>query len=131
MKPGALATFPVGPLVVQEPTSLATGTRIRPRSSVNCEKCVSPSEIKCAEMSCVARDPYHLITTGGEGHFYKRDEDIGYWLDGQWVSDYNYNGQGWHENLIHLTFELDLILCQLVKTSIWILHWTILISGPT
>jgi hypothetical protein len=39
-------------------------------------------------------DPYHLITTGGEGHFYKRDEDIGYWLDGQWISDYNYNGQG-------------------------------------
>jgi hypothetical protein len=40
------------------------------------------------------RDRHHLITTGGEGHFYKRDEDIGYWLNGQWVSDYNYNGDG-------------------------------------
>ncbi|TEB34981.1 glycoside hydrolase [Coprinellus micaceus] len=49
-------------------------------------------------------DPYHLITTGGEGHFYKRDEDIGYWLDGQWISDYNYNGQAGED------FDLDLTL---------------------
>ncbi|KAJ3507104.1 hypothetical protein NMY22_g17034 [Coprinellus aureogranulatus] len=49
-------------------------------------------------------DPYHLITTGGEGHFYKRDEDIGYWLNGQWISDYNYNGQAGED------FDLDLTL---------------------
>ncbi|RXW23472.1 hypothetical protein EST38_g2388 [Candolleomyces aberdarensis] len=49
-------------------------------------------------------DPHHLITTGGEGHFYKRDEDIGYWLNGQWISDYNYNGQAGED------FDLDLTL---------------------
>ncbi|TFK77024.1 glycoside hydrolase [Pluteus cervinus] len=36
-------------------------------------------------------DPHHLITTGGEGHFYWK-EPVGYWLNGTWVSDYNYNG---------------------------------------
>ncbi|KAF6765968.1 glycoside hydrolase superfamily [Ephemerocybe angulata] len=49
-------------------------------------------------------DPHHLITTGGEGHFYKRNEDIGYWYNGQWVSDYNYNGQAGED------FDLDLTL---------------------
>ncbi|KAF8642254.1 hypothetical protein AX16_009529 [Volvariella volvacea WC 439] len=38
-------------------------------------------------------DPYHMITTGGEGHFYWPDKDVGYWYNGHWVSDYNYNGQ--------------------------------------
>ncbi|KAG2023407.1 CEL4b mannanase [Coprinopsis cinerea AmutBmut pab1-1] len=49
-------------------------------------------------------DRHHLITTGGEGHFYKRDEDIGYWLNGQWVSDYNYNGDAGED------FDVDLTL---------------------
>uniref|UniRef100_A0A8H8CKK8 mannan endo-1,4-beta-mannosidase n=1 Tax=Psilocybe cubensis TaxID=181762 RepID=A0A8H8CKK8_PSICU len=38
-------------------------------------------------------DPFHMITTGGEGHFFKRNQDIGYWLNGQFISDYNFNGQ--------------------------------------
>jgi len=38
-------------------------------------------------------DPFHMITTGGEGQFYKKNQNIGYWLDGVFVSDYNFNGQ--------------------------------------
>ncbi|GLB36227.1 putative cellulase (glycosyl hydrolase family 5) [Lyophyllum shimeji] len=37
-------------------------------------------------------DPHHLITTGGEGHFYWK-RPVGYWLNGTFVSDYNFNGQ--------------------------------------
>ncbi|TFK41081.1 glycoside hydrolase [Crucibulum laeve] len=36
-------------------------------------------------------DPNHLITTGGEGHFFWK-KSIGYWLNGQFISDYNFNG---------------------------------------
>ncbi|PPQ68624.1 hypothetical protein CVT25_005534 [Psilocybe cyanescens] len=38
-------------------------------------------------------DPFHMITTGGEGHFFKKNQNIGFWFDGQFVSDYNFNGQ--------------------------------------
>jgi mannan endo-1,4-beta-mannosidase len=38
-------------------------------------------------------DPFHMITTGGEGQLYKKNQNIGYWLDGVFVSDYNFNGQ--------------------------------------
>ncbi|KAF8914370.1 glycoside hydrolase [Gymnopilus junonius] len=38
-------------------------------------------------------DPFHMITTGGEGHFYKKNQNIGYWLNGDFISDYNFNGQ--------------------------------------
>jgi mannan endo-1,4-beta-mannosidase len=38
-------------------------------------------------------DPFHMITTGGEGQFYKKNQNIGYWLNGVFVSDYNFNGQ--------------------------------------
>ncbi|KDR85072.1 hypothetical protein GALMADRAFT_218154 [Galerina marginata CBS 339.88] len=38
-------------------------------------------------------DPFHMITTGGEGHFFKRDQNIGFWFNGVFVSDYNFNGQ--------------------------------------
>ena len=40
------------------------------------------------------RDPFHMITTGGEGHFFKKNQNIGYWQNGVFVSDYNFNGQG-------------------------------------
>jgi hypothetical protein len=60
-----------------------------------------------------------LITTGGEGHFYKRNEDIGYWLDGQWISDYNYNGQGVIFPGELVSFDFSIIFLQLVKTSTW------------
>ncbi|PPQ69251.1 hypothetical protein CVT26_003663 [Gymnopilus dilepis] len=38
-------------------------------------------------------DPFHMITTGGEGHFFKKNQNIGYWQNGVFVSDYNFNGQ--------------------------------------
>lgn len=38
-------------------------------------------------------DPFHMITTGGEGQFYKKNQTIGYWLNGVFVSDYNFNGE--------------------------------------
>ncbi|KAF8204076.1 glycoside hydrolase [Pholiota molesta] len=38
-------------------------------------------------------DPFHLITTGGEGHFYWKNKNVGYWSDGVFTSDYNFNGQ--------------------------------------
>ncbi|KAG6888688.1 hypothetical protein C0995_006678 [Termitomyces sp. Mi166 len=41
-------------------------------------------------------DPYHLITTGGEGHFY--------WKTAEAASDYNFNGQAGED------FDLDLTL---------------------
>ncbi|KAI0815126.1 glycoside hydrolase [Irpex lacteus] len=37
-------------------------------------------------------DPHHLITTGGEGHFFWKKPRT-YWFDSQLVSDYNWNGQ--------------------------------------
>ncbi|KAI0704958.1 glycoside hydrolase [Cytidiella melzeri] len=37
-------------------------------------------------------DPHHMITTGGEGHFFWTNPPT-YWFDGQLVSDYNWNGQ--------------------------------------
>ncbi|KAI0348478.1 glycoside hydrolase [Trametopsis cervina] len=37
-------------------------------------------------------DPHHLITTGGEGHFYWKNPRQ-YWFNGELVSDYNWNGQ--------------------------------------
>ncbi|KAF8168024.1 glycoside hydrolase superfamily [Crassisporium funariophilum] len=40
-----------------------------------------------------ALDPHHLITTGGEGHFYWKENPVGFWFNGTFVSDYNYNGQ--------------------------------------
>ncbi|KDR84164.1 hypothetical protein GALMADRAFT_151167 [Galerina marginata CBS 339.88] len=38
-------------------------------------------------------DPFHMITTGGEGHFFKKNQNIGFWQNGVFVSDYNFNGQ--------------------------------------
>ncbi|EPQ60741.1 glycoside hydrolase [Gloeophyllum trabeum ATCC 11539] len=37
-------------------------------------------------------DPYHMITTGGEGEFYWAQPDE-YWYNGTLVSDYNFNGE--------------------------------------
>lgn len=34
-----------------------------------------------------------MITTGGEGQFFKQ-EPIGFWLNGQFVLDYNFDGEG-------------------------------------
>ncbi|KAK0478423.1 glycoside hydrolase [Armillaria novae-zelandiae] len=48
-------------------------------------------------------DPFHMITTGGEGQF-NWDKPKHYWYDGSFVSDYNYNGEA-GEN-----FDLDLAL---------------------
>ncbi|KAK0465093.1 glycoside hydrolase [Desarmillaria tabescens] len=48
-------------------------------------------------------DPFHMITTGGEGQFnWKKPKQ--YWYNGSLVSDYNYNGQA-GEN-----FDFDLAL---------------------
>ncbi|ESK89314.1 endo- -beta-mannosidase [Moniliophthora roreri MCA 2997] len=41
-------------------------------------------------------DPHHMITTGGEGHFY--------WKEAKWASDYNFNGQAGED------FDTDLAL---------------------
>ncbi|KAG7099294.1 hypothetical protein E1B28_001152 [Marasmius oreades] len=41
-------------------------------------------------------DPYHMITTGGEGHFY--------WKDPKFASDYNFNGQAGENFDLDLTF---------------------------
>ncbi|KAG8969340.1 hypothetical protein FRC03_003441 [Tulasnella sp. 419] len=49
-------------------------------------------------------DPYHLITTGGEGHFYWPKNTPGFWYNGVWVSDYNYNGDAGED------FDKDLAL---------------------
>ncbi|KAF8973999.1 glycoside hydrolase superfamily [Flammula alnicola] len=38
-------------------------------------------------------DPFHMITTGGEGHFFWKNKNVGYWFNGNFVSDYNFNGQ--------------------------------------
>lgn len=37
-------------------------------------------------------DPYHMITTGGEGQFYWAQPPE-YWYDGTLVSDFNFNGE--------------------------------------
>ncbi|KAJ3490535.1 hypothetical protein NLI96_g1372 [Meripilus lineatus] len=37
-------------------------------------------------------DPFHLITTGGEGQFFQKDP-VKYWFNGTLVSDYNFDGQ--------------------------------------
>ncbi|KAF9471732.1 glycoside hydrolase [Pholiota conissans] len=49
-------------------------------------------------------DPFHMITTGGEGHFYWKDKNIGFWFDGVFNSDYNFNGQAGED------FDTDLTL---------------------
>ncbi|KAH8102452.1 glycoside hydrolase [Cristinia sonorae] len=36
-------------------------------------------------------DPHHMITTGGEGHFFWKNP-VKYWFNGTLVSDYNFNG---------------------------------------
>ncbi|KAH9944067.1 glycoside hydrolase [Epithele typhae] len=48
-------------------------------------------------------DANHLITTGGEGHFFWKDPET-YWSDHTLVSDYNYNGQAGED------FDHDLLL---------------------
>ena len=53
-----------------------------------------------------SRDPNHLITTGGEGHFFW-NKTVGYWLDGQFVSDYNYDGDGGSLNYLFLFLSID------------------------
>ncbi|KAF9460821.1 glycoside hydrolase [Collybia nuda] len=49
-------------------------------------------------------DPYHLITTGGEGHFYWK-KPVGFWYNGQFISDYNFNGQAGEDFDRDLTLE--------------------------
>ncbi|KAF9532003.1 glycoside hydrolase superfamily [Crepidotus variabilis] len=49
-------------------------------------------------------DPNHMITTGGEGHFFWQGENAGYYYDGNFVSDYNFNGQAGED------FDADLAL---------------------
>ncbi|OSD03597.1 glycoside hydrolase family 5 protein [Trametes coccinea BRFM310] len=48
-------------------------------------------------------DPNHLITTGGEGHFYWK-KPLEYWYNHTLVSDYNYNGQAGED------FDHDMLL---------------------
>ncbi|KAI9060173.1 glycoside hydrolase family 5 protein [Trametes sanguinea] len=48
-------------------------------------------------------DPNHLITTGGEGHFYWK-KPAEYWFNHTLVSDYNYNGQAGED------FDHDMLL---------------------
>ncbi|KIJ55798.1 glycoside hydrolase family 5 protein [Sphaerobolus stellatus SS14] len=49
-------------------------------------------------------DANHLITTGGEGHFFW-NKTVGYWLNGQFVSDYNYDGDAGEDFDSELTLE--------------------------
>ncbi|KAI0830684.1 glycoside hydrolase [Trametes gibbosa] len=44
-------------------------------------------------------DPNHLITTGGEGHFFWK-KPVKYWFNHTLVSDYNFNGQA-GEDFVH------------------------------
>ncbi|KAG9222885.1 hypothetical protein CCMSSC00406_0000426 [Pleurotus cornucopiae] len=48
-------------------------------------------------------DPFHMITTGGEGQFTWRNP-VKYWANGVLVSDYNFNGQAGED------FDKDLAL---------------------
>ncbi|CAL1695444.1 unnamed protein product [Somion occarium] len=48
-------------------------------------------------------DPHHLITTGGEGHFFWK-KPVEFWFNGTLVSDYNFNGQAGED------FDRDLLL---------------------
>ncbi|KAH9898030.1 glycoside hydrolase [Cubamyces lactineus] len=48
-------------------------------------------------------DPNHLITTGGEGHFFWK-KPVEYWFNHTLVSDYNFNGQAGED------FDHDLLL---------------------
>ncbi|EJC98805.1 glycoside hydrolase [Fomitiporia mediterranea MF3/22] len=48
-------------------------------------------------------DPNHMITTGGEGHFFWKNPPI-IWTDGVPSTDYNFNGQAGED------FDLDLTL---------------------
>jgi len=48
-------------------------------------------------------DPHHMITTGGEGHFFWSDP-VKYWFNGSLVSDYNFNGDAGEDFDRDLTF---------------------------
>ncbi|KAF8885936.1 glycoside hydrolase superfamily [Infundibulicybe gibba] len=48
-------------------------------------------------------DPHHMITTGGEGHFFWK-HPVAFWFNHTLVSDYNFNGQAGED------FDLDLTL---------------------
>lgn len=66
-----------------------------------------------------------MITTGGEGQFYWKD-------DAALASDYNFNGQGLDLKSIHNFYRsLNIPLCQLAKTSIESSFYPILISEFT
>lgn len=49
---------------------------------------VSSSILGAAWLLHSVSDPHHLITTGGEGHFFLKNPE------GLYATDYNYNGQG-------------------------------------
>ncbi|EIW64398.1 glycoside hydrolase [Trametes versicolor FP-101664 SS1] len=51
-------------------------------------------------------DPNHLITTGGEGHFFWK-KPAEYWFDHTLVSDYNFNGQAGED------FDHDMLLSNI------------------
>ncbi|KAF8990678.1 glycoside hydrolase superfamily [Cyathus striatus] len=46
-----------------------------------------------SDLLIASSDPHHLITTGGEGHFFIKNKTVGFWFNGTFVSDYNFNGQ--------------------------------------
>ncbi|PVF99913.1 glycoside hydrolase [Serendipita vermifera] len=57
-------------------------------------------------------DPYHMISTGGEGHFFW-DPAPTFWYNGTEVSDYNYNGQAGED------FDEDLKLDNHIYVYSW------------
>ncbi|KAG7450435.1 glycoside hydrolase [Guyanagaster necrorhizus] len=49
-------------------------------------------------------DPFHMITTGGEGQF-NWSKPKYYWYNGSFLSDYNYNGEAGENFDLDLTFD--------------------------
>jgi hypothetical protein len=78
---------------VLAPACLVRGTKSKLLSFVICACCLPRFKLLVDIIESFDSDPYHMITTGGEGHF-AWDDPVTYWFNGKEVSDYNFNGQG-------------------------------------
>ncbi|KAJ3511183.1 hypothetical protein NLJ89_g4243 [Agrocybe chaxingu] len=72
-------------------------------------------------------DSRHMITTGGEGHFYWPDKNVGFWHNGVFISDYNFNGQAGED------FDADLQLenIDFGTYHIYPQYWYTLLDTPS
>lgn len=127
MKPDVWEIFPAALIVSQQVGSSAVGTSNRQTSFETCKCLQFSSALSEANKMYLPSDPFHMITTGGEGQF-NWDKPKHYWYNGSSVSDYNYNGEGslrYRHLALHLPY---LHASQPAKTSILIWLWTILTS---